>query len=535
MNRRFVAGAAVGVAAQLSAVGLLLASAWLIARAAEQPPVLYLMVAIVSVRFFGIARALLRYLERLLTHDAAFAMVTQARTRLYGTLERLTPQVFAGRRRGDVVSRVVADIDSLQDRWLRIRLPWVTAIVSAVVVVALVAWIAVDAAVVLAGGVALTALTLRVVGPRAARHRGAGLAPLRGQLAAEVSHLSLAAVELVAHGATAGPRAEVDRLDRALAAAQRRSAWAGGFSSAFVLLMTGLTAAAIALVTDLGAVPGVMVAVAVLAPIALVEPLEALGEAERLRPEVDGARDRLAALERTPAPVVPVADPVAPPEAFDLQVRDLAVGWDEPVAAHISFDLPAGEAIAVTGPSGSGKSTLALTLLGLLPPRAGDLRLGGVDVAHLDGDALRERVGMLGQDAHVFDSDLRQNLRIADPAADDEQLLAALARAGLGAFVAGLPDGLDTLVGEHGSRLSGGERQRLGLARLLLGGHRVLVLDEPTEHLDEDAAAALLDDVLALAPRCSVVVVTHAAWVRDRVGRSVALTPAAGAPLVAAR
>ncbi|MET0468212.1 MAG: ATP-binding cassette domain-containing protein, partial [Aeromicrobium sp.] len=177
--------------------------------------------------------------------------------------------------------------------------------------------------------------------------------------------------------------------------------------------------------------------------------------------------------------------------------------------------------VAVAGPSGSGKSTLALTLARLVEPRRGVVRLGGTDVRDLAAVDVRSTVGYLGQDEIVFDTTIRENLRIADPTATDDDMVGALRTAGLGEFVASVPAVLDTAVGERGQRLSGGERQRLCLARLVLGGHRVLLLDEPTEHLDERAADALLDDVLALAPRRSIVIVSHSPRVLERIGRRV--------------
>ncbi|MET0468969.1 MAG: ATP-binding cassette domain-containing protein, partial [Aeromicrobium sp.] len=199
---------------------------------------------------------------------------------------------------------------------------------------------------------------------------------------------------------------------------------------------------------------------------------------------------------------------------------------DAPVTAPISFKLAEGATIAVTGPSGVGKSTLAHALLRLLPTWHGAVSLGGVPTTELAAADVRSRIGYLGQDDAVFDTSIRENLRIADPGADDDRLRAALDAAGLLTSVDAMPQGLDTPVGEHGGRLSGGERQRLCLARLLLADHRVLVLDEPTEHLDAPTAAALMDDVLALAGPGgrSLVVITHSPTVLARFGEVVRLS-----------
>ncbi|MFI5428037.1 ATP-binding cassette domain-containing protein [Aeromicrobium sp. UC242_57] len=272
-----------------------------------------------------------------------------------------------------------------------------------------------------------------------------------------------------------------------------------------------------------GGLAPVVVGVVVLAPLALIEPLTALTEAERLRPEIEGAERRLAELADAPAAITDPGAPPPLPASTDLVVRDLAVGWTSTIAEGLSLDVPPGAVVGIRGPSGSGKSTLAQTLARVVEPRGGHVLLGGVDVAQLAAAEVRSVIGYLGQDEIVFDTSIRENLRIADPTADETQMLAALSTAGLAEFVSTLPQGLDTMLGERGNRLSGGERQRLCLARLVLGGHRILIVDEPTEHLDAPAAEALMDDLLALAPQRSLVVISHSAAVLDRIAQVTSL------------
>jgi ATP-binding cassette subfamily C protein CydC len=524
---RLVWGRAIGVLSQLAAIALLLVSAWLIVRAAEKPPVMYLMIAIVGVRFFGLSRAALRYVERLLTHDAALQRVTDARIAVYRDLDRIAPTGIADRRRGDLVSRVVSDVDAVQDRMLRLRTPWVVAISSAVLTAGLVAVIDPLCGVVVAGAAAFSMLAVRLVVPAAARRAGDRSTQWRGDLAADVAQGIVAAPDLVAHGATGLLRDSAHRSIDRLAADQRRSATGAGLGEALVLLSTGIAVALVAALS--GDLAPVLVGVVVLAPIALVEPLTALADAEGLRPTIVGAERRLAELATALASVADPAEAAPLPASHELEVTDLSIGWDTTLASGIELRVPEGDAVVIAGPSGSGKSTLALTLARLIEPRGGVVRLGGTDIASLDAADVRRVVGYLGQDEIVFDTTIRENLRIADPSASDDDMLRALATAGLGDFVASLPGGLDTITGERGNRLSGGERQRLCLARLVLGGHRVLVLDEPTEHLDEAAAEALLDDVLALRPERSLVIVSHSPAVLERVGRTV--TIGRGAPV----
>ena len=529
-------GASLGVAAQLSSLGLLLTSGWLVVRAAEQPPVLYLIVAITSVRMFGVARAALRYAERLLTHDAALARGIGDRVRAYRALARTMPAAGA-MRRGDVVRTVVSDVETVQDGLLRLRLPWISAVVASVVTVAVVSVILPAAGLVLAlyaGGVLLVA---RVLVPRLA-DGGTGSGSGSGSatsVAGNVTELVLAAPDLVAYGSARGRDATVHAAVDALALQDRRRAWAGGVGSLVVLLGGAACVLATALVTADAGLAGPLVGVLVLAPIGLVDVLDAVAEAERLRPRVDAARARLAALEGATDPMpAPVAD--AAPVGFDLELQDVTLGWDRDLVRGVTTHVGEGGVLVVTGPSGVGKSTLAATLSRLVEPRAGTVRLGGADLLDLTREQVRGVVGWMQQDAVLFDTTVRENLRVADPGAGDDLVWRTLGRVRLADTVASWPDGLDTVLGEGGAVLSGGERQRIALARMLLAGHRVLVLDEPTEHLDAPTARALLDDVDALAPEHTLVIVSHAPEVvaryDHRLDLGASLAPVGGASRV---
>lgn len=531
VDRRLAAGWILGVAAQLSVIGLLLTSAWLISRAAQHPPVLYLMVAIVGVRAFGIGRSVLRYGERLLTHDAALARLTRERVAAYVALDRAAPAGLAGERRGDLVNTVVADIDALQDRQLRVRLPFTVNLCAEACVVVLVVWLDRPTGLMLATVIAALQLGIPVLVAHQGGVRQRSVAGLHGAMSAQLAEAVAAAPDLVAYGATGPVRARLLDVDRQLVRAQREAAWLNGLASALVLIGVGAAVCLSALTASAAVASGglrpTLLAVLVLAPVALLEPLDSIPAIEQQRQRVRASVDRIKALASVRGPRHEPDRPEPLPEDATLVVNDLRVGWNGHVAAQgIDFALREGDVLSVGGPSGSGKSTLGMTLLGLLEPMGGTVTLGGVDLRRLDGTAVRRRVGLLEQDGHIFATSIRENLRIARPDGTDAEFEHALGQAGLLAFVRTLPDGLDTEVGEHGNRLSGGERQRLGLARLLLAGHRILILDEPTEHLDRPTAEALLDDVLALSPARSLIVITHAAWVRERIGMSVALEAA---------
>jgi thiol reductant ABC exporter CydC subunit len=526
-RRRFVAGAALGVVASMSATGLLLTSAWLISRAAEHPPVLYLMVAIVAVRTFGVSRAVFRYAERLVTHDAALRAMTQIRISVYEQVERLAPAGLGNLRRGDAVHRVVSDTNAIQDRLLRARLPWWVSTVVVAGTIGFVGVIAAPAAVVMLSAAVCCGWGVPAAVRRSVIRSQQDVAPLRGDLAAAVAEAVRGVDDLVAYGAGDQTVRRVVEIDRQLARAQRRVAWTNGFGLFVVRLAVGAALVGVCVVT-VPLVSGrsldpVLLAVVVLAPLGIADALEALPAIAQQRVTSAGSVERLEVLPRMPDPVCEPAQPAAQPLTWELSMRGLVAGWPDsrgfdgpPVLDGLDLDLPAGRVAAVVGPSGVGKTTLAYTLLRLLEHRAGVITLGGVDTRALAGDDVRRVIGLLGQDEHVFDTSIRENLRIAQPAATDAELELAIAQARLLGFVHSLPHGLDTMVGENGSRLSGGERQRLALARILLGEHRVLILDEPTEHLDEATARALTYDLLDLAPERSILLITHRPHGLDR-------------------
>jgi thiol reductant ABC exporter CydC subunit len=262
-----------------------------------------------------------------------------------------------------------------------------------------------------------------------------------------------------------------------------------------------------------GTLAGVMLAMLALLPLAVHEVFGGLAPAAQELPRLRSASARVAEVLGRPDPVTEPADPAplpAPP--YDIKVTNLTARWGPggpDVLRGADLDLPAGHRVAVTGPSGSGKTTLAMVLLRFLEPAAGTVTLAGTDIAALDGDQVRSVIGLCAQDAHIFDSTLRENLRLARPDATDAELAGALRGARLDGWVAGLPGGLDTEVGEHGARLSGGQRQRLALARVLLAGFPVVILDEPAEHLDEPTADALTRDLLAATAGRTVLLITH--------------------------
>lgn len=500
-----------------SAVGLMAVSGWLISRASEQPPVMYLMMAVTATRAFGIGRAVFRYAERLVSHDAVLKLLADLRVSVYRGLERIAPAGLRTTRRGDLLSRLVADVDALQDYWLRWLLPVGTALVVGTAAAGFTGWLLPEAGVILAVGLLVAGVGVPLVSGACARRTERQLAPARAALATRVADLLGSTAELTVAGALPARQARLRTADRLLTRIASRAAAAtalGGGLSALVCGLTVVAAAAVAVpaVHD-GRLSGVALAVVVLTPLAAFEAVTGLPLAVQYRRRVARSAERV--FEVLDAPV-PVREPESPAEEpaspFPLEVRGLSArypgaAWD--ALSSLDLTLTPGRRIAVVGPSGSGKTTLAQVLLRFLHTSAGTYRLGGVEAAALESDTVRRSVGLCAQDAHVFDSTIRENLRLARPGATDPELRDALSRARLLEWVAALPQGLDTSVGEHGARLSGGQRQRLALARALLADFPVLVLDEPAEHLDLPTADALTADLLDATRGRATVLITH--------------------------
>ncbi len=529
-RRRVALSVALGSLAVGFGVGLITTSGYLISRAAEHPPVLALTVTIVLVRFFGIARPVMRYLDRLASHDLALRALGRIRARFYARIEPLAPAELADFRRGDLVSRMVGDVDALQGLYLRgIGPPLVAAVVGAACVVAaaivLPAAGAILAAGLLVAGVALPALAARL-GSSAGRRQAAA----RGELTAELVELLRGASELVVYGREEEKLASVRAADAELARLTRRDALVAGLADGLAVLVTGLTVVGVLAVAvsahSAGTLDRVLIAtVALLALSSFESVLPLPGTARELSATLASGRRVLELVDREPAVRDP-ADPLPAPPSAAVALEGVTARYapgGRPALAGFDLRLEPGERIALVGPSGAGKSTVTNLLLRFLDPEQGRVTIAGRDAREYRQEDVRRTFALAGQEAHVFDSTIRENLRLARPAATDAELEAALRRAHLSDWVASLPDGLGTLVGEDGARLSGGQRQRLVLARALLADAPVLVLDEPTAHLDPPTARALMDDVLDAAADRTVLLITHRPEGLERMDRIVAL------------
>lgn len=538
---RIAAAAALGAVAYVCAIGLLAVAAWLIARASQQPPVLTLTVAAVSVRAFAIGRSVFRYTERLVGHDGAFRGLGSLRVLMYERLERQGPARTGSLGRGDLMQRMVGDVDAMQDLPLRVVLPWTQAGIVAVLSVAVAWWLLPAAGVVMLVGLLVAATAVPALAMRAASDADDRVAGVRGQLSAAVLGALESAIDLRSIGATGSAMRNLAQVDEALVRAQLRSSRGAGLAAGVLVLVQGAVivasaAAGVVAVAD-ARLDGVLLAVVVLLPLAAFEASLTLPTAALAFRRVRASADRISEVLDAPGSEPrPVTTGGTVGGSRGLELLGAHVRWPGATrdALHgIDLKVQRGESVAVVGPSGSGKSTVAAALVRFLDV-AGTYLLDGVDASAGDADDVRRRVGLLAQEAHVFDTTLEQNLRLVRPDAADAELVDVLERVRLNAWVNGLPRGLDEEMGEGGVRMSGGQRQRIGLARMLLADFDWVVLDEPTENLDTDTSSALMDDIVNSFGDQGLVLITHRMSDAMRCDRVVVLheglVAAEGAP-----
>jgi ATP-binding cassette, subfamily C, bacterial CydC len=505
---------ALAVTAGAALTGL---AGYLICRAAQQPPILSLTVLLVAVRVLALVRPAARYAERLSSHDLAFRSLGHLRTRIFARIEPLAPAGLEAYRDGELLSRMVADVDELQDVALRVLIPLGVAVVAGAVIVTGVAVASPVAAVVLAAGLVGAATVPPLVAARVAARARRWQAALRARLTADLVDALGAAEELWLNGADARAAATIAADDRALVGAALRDARAAGAADALGVIVGGLTAVGVLVAATAaagrGALDPLLVAPLTLVAIGAFEAVLPLSTSARHLPSVLSAGRRVLELvDREPE----VTDPDEPlptsPRHSGIALRDVVVvrGSDRRrVLDGVDLTLARGERVVVAGPSGAGKTTLAHLLVRFLERQGGAARLGPHDLRDHRQDDVRAVVLLSAQEPHVFDSTIRENVAFARPGASDAEVREALDRARLGSWVTSLPAGLDTRVGERGSALSGGQRQRLALARAFLADPPVLVLDEPDAHLDAETVAALLEDLWRGAGERSVLLVTH--------------------------
>jgi thiol reductant ABC exporter CydC subunit len=527
-------------------------SAYLISKAAVSTSLVDLSLLITGVRFFAISRAGLRYAERYVNHKATFRILTRLRVWLYTAIEPLAPARLSATHSGDVLTRLVADMETLENFYLRVLIPPFAAAIVTGVTLWLLGSFDVRLAWVLLGFVLLTGVALPLASRRMSKGAAADAVALRSDLNVALLDLLQGMPDLLAYGQEGAQRARVEALSDELHRQQERLALVRGVSGGLALLLTGLAglsvlALAMPLVSS-GQVDGVFLALFPLATIAAFEAIQPLAQSLQWLEISRGAAERIFALIDTP-PAVAEGEPGSPYSQPKLEGGGQGGGQGEPrsrqaepcdgqaqdceSAAHaplgidlrdvwfryaegepwvlegLSLCVEPGAKVAITGPNGAGKSTIANLLLRFWEVEGGSIEVGGVNLREMSTDQVRALFSVVPQHTHLFNATIRDNLYLADPHASDEQLAAACRMAQLHDFIAALPQGYDTVIGENGLRLSGGERQRLAVARAVLKGAPILILDEATSQLDALNERALLESLGPFMQGRTTLVITH--------------------------
>jgi len=531
LRARLILAVLAGAAATGCGIALLATSGFLLARASQHPNILAIAIAVVAVRGLSVGRGVFRYAERLASHDAAFRILTDIRVRAFQRLERLAPAGLRTLRPGDLLARLVSDVDATQDLFLRGVAPPVAAVLAGTgAVIACLLILPAGGLALVAGLLAAGALVPWLAAARA-RRTGQRLAPARGEFTAHFTDVLSGAADLHAFGAAVPAAARAADASAGLAMMERRAASGMGLGTGLSSAAAGLTVWAVlglaVAATGAGALTRVPLAVVTLTALAAFEAVTALPAAAIQLGQARASAARVTSILDAPDPV---RDPAAPlplrAGPVRVRLRGACVRYEPggPLALDgVDLDLDAGRRVALVGPSGAGKSTVAAVLLRFCELSGGSATLDGEALSGYAGDDVRTVIGGCAQDPHIFDTTIAGNLRLARPSATEDQLASAAGRAGLLDWITSLPLGWDTPVGAHGAAISGGQRQRLALARALLADPPLMVLDEPTAHLDPDSRRALTADILSVTRGRATLLITHDLDGLDQVDEIVLL------------
>lgn len=513
---RIALAVVLGAATILSSIGLMGSSAYIISAAALHPSIAALSIAIVGVRFFGVARGVLRYVERLVTHSLTFHILASLRGWLYAALVPLAPARLLRERTGDLHARIVADIESLEQFFVRVVEPPLVALITTTILYILLARYDVGLALVAVGFLFLAGGGIPVCVYQLSKSAGERLVRERAALNAMYVDTLQGMSELVAFGQIANWQAKLAERDRSMRQLQRRLAYINALGSSLELLFGGLAnlavlVIAVPLVTS-GHLEGVLLATLVLMTQAAFEAVLPLPGALQALTTSQAAAARLFALVDSEPEIHDPHENSPEPERFDITVRDLRFRYapgERFVLDNVSFSVPEGKLVAIVGPSGSGKTTLLHLLLRFWEYREGSCTIGGRELRAFRQADLMRYIAVVSQQTHLFNTSIRQNLLLARPGAGAGEIITAAKQAQLDTFITRLPQGYETPIGENGLRISGGERQRLAVARALLKAAPILLLDEPTAHLDASNASALMQELLAHRQGTTTLLITH--------------------------
>lgn len=501
-----------GVGALGSAIALGGTAAWLIARASQQPPVMYLTVAATAVRLFGISRALARYLSRLASHRVALAGMDSLRGNLYDRLSEAPTATLTSLRRGDLMTRAGADVDEVGNVVVKTLLPSLVALIVGVGTVGVVTVISPAAGAILACALIVSGIVAPALIARSVRLAETQGSQARTDIAATTLAVLEGATELSVAGTLNHAKSSLERSETRLSTALAHSARLSALARGLDVCAMGAAVIGALLIgipqTTSGTLAQVLLAVIVLIPLSSFEGVAELAPAASQLVRSAQAAQRICALLDDEVPTKPHTIPEGPTA---IEARDLAIGWPggPTLATGISLTLRPGSSLAVVGASGIGKTTLLATLTGVIPPKSGAALINGVPAWGADRDQLTAHITMTAEDAHIFATTIYENLRVARASLTRDEASDLLTRAGLDEWIESLPEGMDTVIGSGGTTVSGGERRRLLMARALAAPAPVLAIDEASEHLDAATADRLMETLLTPSADRATLVVTH--------------------------
>lgn len=513
-----------------SNAGLMGTAAYLISAAALHPDISGLEVAIVGVRFFGIARGIFRYLERLVSHNVTFHLLASLRVWFYSALEPLAPARLLQFRSGDLLSRIVADIDALENYYVRVVAPPLVALVVAAATAVYLALFDPRLGQAFLLFITLVGIGLPLLAWVLSSRPGAQLSKQRAGLHALFVDGIQGLADLAAFGRGGDYLARIRVSGGSYGRTRQRMAWVNGFDSGLALLLANLgmwcvLVLAIPLVRE-GALPGVMLAPLALITLASFEAVQPLPQAAQMLTDSLQSGRRLYTLVDAPPAVTDPPVRQRLPVSGTLSVRGLRFSYgpgESPALDGVDFEVPPGKCLALVGPSGAGKSTLVNLLLRFWEYTDGQILFGGVDLHQLAGEDARRLFSLVQQQPFFFNDTIRQNLLLSCPEASETVLREAARTAQIDELILSLPQGYETVIGERGFRLSAGERQRLAIARALIKKSPLLILDEPTASLDPVAERQIMDLLFSMAQSRSLLLITHRLVGMDRVNEIIVL------------
>ena len=500
-----------------SSVALIGTSAWLISTAALHPSIADLGVSVVGVRFFGISRGIFRYLERLVSHNVTFRLLAKLRVWFYEKLEPLAPARLMEYKSGDMLARVIGDVETLENFYVRVISPSLTAIAVAILVSIFFASYYPLIAFVLIGFFITLGLILPLLSQIVSRKPGERLITQRADIQAQLVDGIQGLADLLAFGRRADRKNRIASTGKAYGATQKQMARISGTHAALGTLLTNLGLWLVLLLVipqvTTGEIKGVMLGTFALMAFASFEAINPLPLAAQMWNSSREAAKRLfEVVDAEPVVKDNIRESTSDIRSSSIKLSNITFSYPNqsiPALKDISFTVPVGKSVAIVGPSGAGKSTLANLLLRFWDYESGEICLGGESLRSLNQDAVRKRCAFVSQNSYFFNTSIRENLRLARPSLSQEEMEAAARAAQIHAFIASLPKGYDTFIGEQGVRLSGGERQRLAIARMLLKDTPILIFDEPTANLDPLTEKQVLDTLFKLMRGRTSLLITH--------------------------